>query len=50
MPKPIMPEKVQELSIDGIYALIGYWISSFIVTGDIEPMKTDLSTDYAQGA
>ena len=27
VPKPIMPEKVQELSIDGIYALIGYWIS-----------------------
>ena len=23
VPKPIMPEKVQELSIDGIYALIG---------------------------
>ena len=52
MPKPIMPEKVQELSIDGIYALIGYWISSFnylALTGDIEPMKkTDLSTDYTK--
>ena len=52
VPKPIMPEKVQELSIDGIYALIGYWISSFnylALTGDIEPMKkTDLSTDYTK--
>ena len=41
VPKPLMPEKVQELSIDGIYALIGYWISSFnylALTGDIEPM------------
>ena len=52
VPKPLMPEKVQELSIDGIYALIGYWISSFnylALTGDIEPMKkTDLSTDYTK--
>ena len=52
VPKPIMPEKVQELSIDGIYALIGYWISSFnylALTGDIEPMKkTDPSTDYTK--
>ena len=50
MPKPIMPEKVQELSIDGIYALIGYWISSFnylALTGDIEPLKkTDPSSEY----
>ncbi|WP_311450171.1 DUF6318 family protein [Rothia mucilaginosa] len=50
VPKPIMPEKVQELSIDGIYALIGYWISSFnylALTGDIEPLKkTDPSSDY----
>lgn len=52
VPKPIMPEKVQELSVDGIYALIGYWISSFnylALTGDIEPMKkTDPSTDYTK--
>jgi len=52
VPKPIMPEKVQDLSIDGIYALIGYWISSFnylALTGDIEPMKkTDPSTDYTK--
>lgn len=52
VPKPIMPEKVQELSVDGIYALIGYWISSFnylALTGDIEPLKkTDLSTDYTK--
>jgi acyl-coA dehydrogenase len=45
-----MPEKVQELSIDGIYALIGYWISSFnylALTGDIEPLKkTDPSSEY----
>ncbi len=50
VPKPIMPEKVQDLSIDGIYALIGYWISSFnylALTGDIEPMKkTDPSSEY----
>ncbi len=50
VPKPIMPEKVQELSIDGIYALIGYWISSFnylALTGDIEPLKkTDPSSEY----
>lgn len=50
VPKPIMPEKVQELSVDGIYALIGYWISSFnylALTGDIEPLKkTDPSSDY----
>lgn len=50
VPKPIMPEKVQELSLDGIYALIGYWISSFnylALTGDIEPLKkTDPSSDY----
>ena len=50
MPKPIMPEKVQELSIDGIYALIGYWASSFnylALTGDIEPLKkTNPSSDY----
>ncbi len=52
VPKPIMPEKVQELSIDGIYALIGYWISSFnylALTGDIEPLKkTNPSADYTQ--
>ena len=52
VPKPIMPEKVQELSIDGIYALIGYWISSFnylALTGDIEPLKkTNPSADYSQ--
>ncbi len=50
VPKPIMPEKVQDLSIDGIYALIGYWISSFnylALTGDIEPLKkTDPSSEY----
>ena len=50
VPKPLMPEKVQELSIDGIYALIGYWISSFnylALTGDIEPLKkTDPSSEY----
>ena len=50
VPKPIMPEKVQELSVDGIYALIGYWISSFnylALTGDIEPLKkTDPSSEY----
>lgn len=50
VPKPIMPDKVQELSIDGIYALIGYWISSFnylALTGDIEPLrKTDPSSEY----
>lgn len=50
VPKPIMPEKVQELSIDGIYALIGYWASSFnylALTGDIEPLKkTNPSSDY----
>lgn len=50
VPKPLMPEKVQELSIDGIYALIGYWISSFnylALTGDIEPLKkTDPNSDY----
>ena len=52
VPKPIMPEKVQELSIDGIYALIGYWISSFnylALTGDIEPLKkTNPSADYTK--
>ena len=52
VPKPIMPEKVQELSIDGIYALVGYWISSFnylALTGDIEPLKkTNPSADYTK--
>ena len=52
VPKPIMPEKVQELSIDGIYALIGYWIGSFkylALTGDIEPLKkTNPSADYTK--
>ncbi len=43
VPKPIMPEKVQELSIDGIYALIGYWISSFNYLA--EPMSVYLTTD-----
>ena len=53
VPKPLVPEKMNEQSVDGIYAFIGYWLASFnyaLMTGDTEPMnKADPADVYVKG-
>ena len=53
VPKPLVPANMNEQSIDGIYAFIGYWLASFnylLMTGDVEPLQkaesTDILTEY----
>ncbi len=53
VPKPLVPANMNEQSIDGIYAFIGYWLASFnylLMTGDPEPLQkaesTDILTEY----
>ena len=58
VPKPLVPAKMNEQNVDGLYAFIGYWLASFnyaVLTGDTEPMKkadpadvyVDMLQDYA---
>ena len=52
VPKPLVPANMNEQSVDGMYAFIGYWLASFnyvLMTGDAEPMKkADPADVYAK--
>jgi len=52
VPKPLVPANMNEQSVDGMYAFIGYWLASFnyaLMTGDTEPMKkADPADVYAK--
>ncbi|WP_455117698.1 DUF6318 family protein [Rothia mucilaginosa] len=42
VPKPIVPEKMNEATIEGMYQFLSYWVASFnymFMTGDYEPLK-----------
>lgn len=48
VPKPLVPANMNEQSIDGIYAFIGYWLASsnyLLMTGDSEPLQKVESAD-----
>ena len=42
VPKPVVPEKMNEATIEGMYEFLSYWVASFnymFMTGDYEPLK-----------
>lgn len=42
VPKPVVPEKMNEATIEGMYQFLCYWVASFnymFMTGDFEPLK-----------
>lgn len=42
VPKPVVPEKMNEATIEGMYQFLSYWVASFnymFMTGDYEPLK-----------
>ena len=42
VPKPVVPEKMHEATIEGMYEFLCYWVASFnymFMTGDFEPLK-----------
>ena len=42
VPKPVVPEKMNEATIEGMYEFLCYWVASFnymFMTGDYEPLK-----------
>ena len=42
VPKPVVPEKMNEATIEGMYQFLSYWLASFnymFMTGDYEPLK-----------
>ena len=42
VPKPVVPEKMHEATIEGMYEFLCYWVASFnymFMTGDYEPLK-----------
>lgn len=42
VPKPVVPEKMDEATIEGMYEFLCYWVASFnymFMTGDFEPLK-----------
>jgi imidazoleglycerol-phosphate synthase len=42
VPKPVVPEKMNEATIEGMYEFLCYWVASFnymFMTGDFEPLK-----------
>ena len=42
VPKPVVPEKMNEATVDGMYQFLCYWVASFnymFMTGDFEPLK-----------
>lgn len=48
VPKPLVPANMNEQSVDGIYAFIGYWLASsnyLLMTGDTEPLQKVESAD-----
>ena len=51
VPKPIVPEKMNEATIEGMYQFLSYWLASFnymFMTGDYEPLKkADPYSHYA---
>ena len=51
VPKPLVPAKMNEQNVDGLYAFIGYWLASFnyaVLTGDTEPLQKVESADSLQ--
>ena len=42
VPKPVVPEKMNEATVEGMYQFLSYWVASFnymFMTGDYEPLK-----------
>ena len=42
VPKPVVPEKMHEATVEGMYEFLCYWVASFnymFMTGDYEPLK-----------
>jgi len=42
VPKPVVPEKMNEATVEGMYQFLSYWLASFnymFMTGDYEPLK-----------
>ena len=42
VPKPVVPEKMNEATVEGMYEFLSYWLASFnymFMTGDYEPLK-----------
>ena len=51
VPKPVVPEKMNEATVEGMYQFLSYWLASFnymFMTGDYEPLKkADPYSHYA---
>ena len=51
LPKPVVPEKMNEATVEGMYQFLSYWLASFnymFMTGDYEPLKkADPYSHYA---
>ncbi|UQF82367.1 DUF6318 family protein [Rothia mucilaginosa] len=51
VPKPVVPEKMNEATVEGMYEFLCYWVASFnymFMTGDYEPLKkADPYSHYA---
>ena len=51
VPKPVVPEKMNEATVEGMYQFLCYWVASFnymFMTGDFEPLKkADPYSHYA---
>ena len=51
VPKPVVPEKMNEATVEGMYQFLSYWLASFnymFITGDYEPLKkADPYSHYA---
>lgn len=51
VPKPVVPEKMNETTVEGMYQFLSYWLASFnymFMTGDYEPLKkADPYSHYA---
>lgn len=42
VPKPVVPEKMNEATVEGMYQFLCYWVASFnymFMTGNFEPLK-----------
>lgn len=51
VPKPVVPEKMNEATTEGMYQFLSYWVASFnymFLTGDYQPLKkADPYSSYA---
>ena len=51
VPKPVVPEKMNEATVEGMYQFLSYWLAGFnymFMTGDYEPLKkADPYSHYA---